>query len=135
MTKQHPHLLDASKAALFVIDVQKAFRPVREGFDAMLQGCIRLDKTFNALDLPIFVTEQYPKGLGSTVDELRMALGSTDFPEKTVFSAYGCTGIPELIAKSQAKQIVVCGIETHVCVSQTVHDLLAVAAGRFAEVG
>ena len=125
MTERHPHLLDASKAALFVIDVQKAFRPVMGGFEAMLAGCIRLVKTFHALDLPIFVTEQYPKGLGNTVDELKMALGTTDVPEKTVFSAYGCTGLPELIAESQAKQIVVCGIETHVCVNQTVHDLLA----------
>jgi nicotinamidase-related amidase len=123
--KRHPQLLDVSETLLLVIDVQERFRPVMKGFDAMAAGCIRLIRTFQALDLPIVVTEQYPKGLGATVPELKEVLGVFEPLEKTVFSSYGCNGVPEQISESNARQLLVCGIETHVCVSQTVHDLLA----------
>jgi nicotinamidase-related amidase len=123
--KRHPQLLDASDTLLLVIDVQERFRPVMKGFDSMVAGCIRLIKTFRALDGPIVVTEQYPKGLGETVPELKEVLGEIHPLEKTVFSSYGCPGVPELISESKARKILVCGIETHVCVHQTVHDLLA----------
>lgn len=122
---RHPQLLDASDTLLLVIDVQERFRPAMKGFDSMVAGCARLIKTFQALDLPIVVTEQYPKGLGETVPELKVELGELHPLEKTIFSSYGCTGVPEQIAQSKARQILVCGIETHVCVNQTVHDLLA----------
>jgi nicotinamidase-related amidase len=63
--------------------------------------------------------------LGATVPELKEVLGELQPLEKTIFSSYGCTGVPEQIAQSKARKILVCGIETHVCVNQTVHDLLA----------
>jgi nicotinamidase-related amidase len=91
----------------------------------MLAGCVRLVKAFRALDLPILVTEQYPKGLGSTVPELRAALAPGAIPEKTAFSSYGCAGLPEALRATGARCVLACGIETHVCVNQSVHDLLA----------
>lgn len=124
-TTRHPRLLDAVDAALLVIDVQEKFRSVQQGFEDMLAGCIKLVKTFQILDLPIWVTEQYPKGLGKTVPELTEVLQPTEALEKTAFSSYGCEGLPELISQSKRRTILVCGIETHVCVNQTVHDLLA----------
>jgi nicotinamidase-related amidase len=124
-TTRHPQLLDPSDTLLLVIDVQERFRPVMKGFDSMVAGCARLVRTFRALGLPIIVTEQYPKGLGATVPELKEVLGDVQPLEKTIFSSYGCAGVPELISDSRARKVLVCGIETHVCVSQTVHDLLA----------
>ena len=127
MTKssRHPNMLDVSDTVLLVIDVQERFRSVQKSFDTMLAGCVKLVKTFRALDLPIIVTEQYPKGLGKTVEELTEVLGSIQPLPKTVFSSYGCAGVPEQIESSKARKVLVCGIETHVCVNQTVHDLLA----------
>jgi nicotinamidase-related amidase len=123
--KRHPRLLDPSDTLLLVIDVQERFRPVMKGFDTMVKGCVRLIKTFKILELPILVTEQYPKGLGATVAELKEVLGDLPPLEKTFFSSYGCAGVPERIAATRARKVLVCGIETHVCVHQTVHDLLA----------
>jgi nicotinamidase-related amidase len=125
MSQRHPNVPDPAATALIVVDVQERFRSAMDDFDAMLAGCVRLVRTFRLLDLPILVTEQYPKGLGFTVDELREALGATEFPEKSAFSSMGCAGIPERLRATGATDVVVCGIEAHVCVNQTVHDLLA----------
>src|SRR6266545_7294066 len=118
-------LLDTKATALLVIDVQEKFRPVIPEFASMVEGCVRLVRTFRILGLPIFVTEQYPRGLGSTVSEIRGALGEGKIPEKTAFSSFGCAGLPEAIESAGVRSVLVCGIETHVCVHQTVHDLLA----------
>ncbi len=123
-------MLVPDASALLVVDVQDRFRPVMTGFEAMLAGCVRLVRTFRALGLPILVTEQYPKGLGRTVPELLEALsgpGGTlpSIPEKTAFSSFGASSIPESLSRWAPKCVLVCGIETHVCVNQSVHDLIA----------
>ena len=82
---RHANLLDPAKTALLVIDVQERFRPAIPQFEAMLAGCLRLVRAFQALELPILVTEQYPKGLGRSVPELLEALGESPIPEKTTF--------------------------------------------------
>jgi nicotinamidase-related amidase len=111
-------LLERERAALVVVDVQEGFRPY-ESFDAVARGCGRLVEGARVLGVPIVATEQYPKGLGTTAPEV----GLQDEPrvEKTVFSAARADGF-DLDGRDQA---LVCGIEAHVCVSQTVHDLLA----------
>ena len=121
----HPALLDPDRTALLVVDVQERFRPAMAGFDAMLQGCLRLVRTFRALELPIVITEQYPRGLGHTVPELRESLDARSVPEKTAFSALGCEAAAGALSASGVRSVVVCGIETHVCVLQSVYDLLA----------
>jgi nicotinamidase-related amidase len=108
--------LDRERAALVVVDVQEAFRPAVEGFDEVVENTRRLIEGAKILRLPVVVTEQYPKGLGSTVEEL----GPVEPVEKTCFSAARAEGF-DLNGRDQA---LVCGIETHVCVSQTAHDLL-----------
>ena len=126
MSQRHENTLDATHCALLVIDVQEKFRPAMADFDEMLAGCVRLVRTFRALDLPIIVTEQYPRGLGHTVDVLREALPEdVVIPEKTRFSSLGCEAAADQLSASGCDQVLVCGIETHVCVNQTVHDLLA----------
>jgi nicotinamidase-related amidase len=116
-------LLARERAALVVVDVQEAFRPYAS-FATVVQACAKLVAAARILGLPALVSEQYPRGLGHTVPEL----GVADEPriEKSVFSAARADGF-DLQGRTQA---VVCGIETHVCVSQTVHDLL----GRGVEV-
>jgi nicotinamidase-related amidase len=111
-------LLKRAQAALLVVDVQEAFRPYGS-FAQVAANCAKLMQGARILDVPRMVSEQYPKGLGHTASELGLA----DEPifEKTVFSAARAEGF-NLEGRRQA---IVCGIETHVCVSQTVHDLLA----------
>jgi nicotinamidase-related amidase len=111
-------LLTRGRTALVVVDVQEGFRPYA-AFDGVTGACAKLVQAARILQLPALVSEQYPKGLGHTAPEV----GLTDEPliEKTVFSAARADGF-DLGGRDQA---IVCGIETHVCVSQTVHDLLA----------
>ncbi|MBI4601111.1 MAG: hydrolase [Planctomycetes bacterium] len=122
-------MLEPDATALLVIDVQERFRTAMAGFEAMAAGCARLARAFRALGLPVFATEQYPKGLGPTVPEVKDALrgGALDvpIPEKTAFSSCGCEGFLEGLRAARVRCVLVCGIEAHVCVSQTVHDLLA----------
>ena len=110
-------LLHRDRAALIVVDVQEGFRPYAS-FTGVAASCAKLLAAARILGVPSLVSEQYPKGLGHSAPEL----GLQDEPriEKTVFSAVRADGF-DLGERDQA---VVCGIEAHVCVSQTVHDLL-----------
>lgn len=110
-------MLSRERTALVVIDVQQGFSAY-ETFDQVARACGRLLAAARILQIPRIVTEQYPKGLGPTVQ----AVGLEDEQpiEKTVFSAVRAEGF-DLQGRDQA---IVCGIEAHVCVSQTVLDLL-----------
>ena len=111
-------LLDRDRAALVVVDVREGFRSY-EAFASMAAACGRLVDGARILGVPIVATAQYPKGLGPVVPEV--GLGEDVKPvEKTVFSAARAEGF-DLGGRDQA---IVCGIEAHICVSQTVHDLL-----------
>jgi nicotinamidase-related amidase len=110
-------LLVRDRAALVVVDVQEAFRAY-SSFAAVAESCAKLVAGARILGLPTVVTEQYPKGLGHTAPEI--GLEDERRLEKTVFSAARAEGF-DLAGR---EQVIVCGIETHVCVSQTVHDLL-----------
>jgi nicotinamidase-related amidase len=118
----HPHLLDPTRTALVVIDVQERLMPVIEGGVRVIDHCRRLIDGFQILGLPILVTEQYPRGLGSTLPALREALGETQIIEKREFSACGCEQF--LRASAGHEQLLLCGVETHICVSQTAHEAL-----------
>jgi nicotinamidase-related amidase len=113
-------VLDRERAALVVVDVQEAFRPAVGEFESVAHNAGVLVQGASALGLPTRVTEQYPKGLGSTVPEVAEHLEGTVPLEKVVFSACRAEGF-DLDGRDQA---LVCGIEAHVCVEQTVQDLL-----------
>ncbi len=110
-------LLERDRAALIVVDVQEGFRPYGS-FAGVAASCAKLIEAARLLGVPALVSEQYPKGLGRSAPEL----GLEDEPriEKSVFSAARADGF-DLQGRDQA---IVCGIEAHVCVSQTAHDLL-----------
>jgi nicotinamidase-related amidase len=110
-------LLDRDKTALVVVDVQEGFRPYAS-FAGVVDASRKLVQAARILEVPTIVSEQYPKGLGRTAPEV--GLDDEQPIEKTVFSAVRADGF-DLSGRTQA---IVCGIETHVCVSQTVHDLL-----------
>jgi nicotinamidase-related amidase len=116
-----PRTLDRERTALVVIDVQEAFAKAVQRFDEVVRQTAILVEGARVLGLPLLVTEQYPRGLGDTVPAVREALGDVERLSKTVFSAARAEGF-DLAGRDQA---LVCGIETHVCVNQTVHDLLA----------
>jgi nicotinamidase-related amidase len=113
--------LDPERTALVVVDVQEAFRKAVPGFDRIAAATGTLIRGAEAIGIPIAITEQYPKGLGDTVPEVADALPDGVHPlEKLEFSAAEADGF-DLGGRDQA---LVCGIETHVCVNQTVLDLL-----------
>jgi nicotinamidase-related amidase len=123
----HPFLLDRAASALLVVDVQEAFRDHVDGFDAMVARISLLVRGAALLDVPIAVSEQYPSGLGATVAELRDVLPAGvptfDKLELSAIDAPGWQALPAAVR--DARQLVVVGIETHVCVRQTVLGLLA----------
>jgi nicotinamidase-related amidase len=110
-------LLVRDRAALVVVDVQEGFRSYAS-FAGVAGACAKLVRAARLLGVPAIVSEQYPKGLGHTAPEV--GLEDERRIEKTVFSAVRADGF-DLAGRDQA---IVCGIEAHVCVSQTVHDLL-----------
>ncbi len=113
--------LERDRAALVVIDVQEAFRKAVPAFDQIGNAVGTLVRGAGELGVPVVVTEQYPKGLGATVPEIAEYLPAEALRlEKVRFSASGAEGF-DLGGRDQA---IVCGIEAHVCVAQTVLDLL-----------
>jgi len=113
-------VLDRDRTALLLVDVQEAFRPAVGEFDTVARNAGILAQAARELGLPVIVTEQYPKGLGETVPEVAEHLDGVSRHPKTVFSAARAEGF-DLQGRDQA---LVCGIEAHVCVEQTVQDLL-----------
>jgi len=117
--------LDAEKAALVVIDVQEKLAPAMDPdlYNQLLLNGNLLIEGFKGLGLPIIATEQYSKGLGHTVTELAGATDQ-DCIEKMAFSCCGEDKFIAALEKSGAKHVLIAGMETHVCVFQTVLDLL-----------
>ncbi|HUR81706.1 MAG TPA: hydrolase [Thermoanaerobaculia bacterium] len=113
-------LLDRNACVLLIIDVQERLMPVIHEREAIEKNLVRLIRGAHVLGVPVIITEQYVKGLGRTVGSVRDALGEHYAPiEKISFSA--ATHI-DLAGRTQ---VLIAGVETHVCVYQTVCELLA----------
>lgn len=121
----HPRMLDRTQSALVVIDVQEAYRGRTFEQERMLNGVRRLIEAAKVLSIPIVATEQYPKGLGHLMAEVAGALPAETQPiEKLSLSCCGEPRFAERLRALGRTQMLVCGIEAHACVNQTVHDLL-----------
>ena len=118
-----PELMSRGDTALLVVDVQEKLLPAIADGPRVVWNVRRLIDAAEVLGLPVAATEQYPKGLGPTVTELAERLGPV--PSKLTFSAGGCGQLFEDLRSREICKILVCGIEAHVCVAQTVLDLLA----------
>ena len=117
-------LLSRTDSRLLIVDVQEKLLPLISVADRLIENCRRLIAGANILDVPVDATEQYPKGLGKTTPVLSELLG--EIPEKLRFSSaeilnWGSASVQ----KDDRDKIVVAGIECHVCVQQTVLDLMA----------
>lgn len=121
----HPRVLEREQSILVVVDVQEAYRGLTVQHERMVQGVRRLIGAAKILGIPVLATEQYPKGLGHLIPEVGEALPA-EMPviEKLSLSCCGEPVFAERLASLQRTQAVVCGIEAHACVNQTVHDLL-----------
>jgi nicotinamidase-related amidase len=117
--------LERDRTALVVVDVQEAFRPVVMEFDRVAGNAGVLVQGANVLDVPVLVTEQYPKGLGHTVPEVADHLDGVTPVEKMCFSAAESDEFAARLRETGRNQILLCGIESHICVNQTAGDLLA----------
>jgi isochorismate hydrolase len=121
-----PLLLSAAESLLLIIDVQDKFLSLLPDRAQLLANVKRLVLAARILDVPRRATEQYPEKMGPTTDSLLELLDpDVDAPAKLSFSCGGCeTAVAQLRAVDR-RQIVVAGLETHVCVAQTVFDLIA----------
>ena len=119
-----PRRIVRSKAGLLVVDVQERLLPAMFEKERVLQNVLRLVQGAAALRVPTLVTEQYRKGLGPTVPELSASLAGTPTVEKLTFSAWGTADLPEALRGRAVSDVVLCGLEAHVCVAQTCLDLL-----------
>lgn len=122
---RHPLILKKETSALLIIDLQERILPVIRNIDIVLENTIKLIKGFKILQLPVFCTEQYPKGLGTTSQKILKELEGYSPINKMSFSCSGAGELFDEFHKMKLTQVVVCGVESHVCVQQTAMDLLA----------
>jgi nicotinamidase-related amidase len=118
--------LSREHTSLVVIDMQEAFRPVIPDFASIAARIGKAVTGARLLEIPVAVTEQYPKGLKHTAEEILLSL-SPEFKaiEKLCFSSCGTEEFRSHLIRHNTRQLIVCGIEAHICVAQTVLDLLA----------
>ena len=122
----HENTLELRRAALAVVDVQESFRPHVPDFAELAARVALVAHAARLLGVPVVVTEQYPKGLGRTAAEIAAVLPADFEPvEKTAFSSCGAGEFVARLERAGARQVLLCGVEAHVCVNQTAHDLLA----------
>jgi nicotinamidase-related amidase len=106
-----------------VIDIQEKLVPVMEEQEGLLRTCKILIEGLQELGIPLIVTQQYTKGLGQTVEPIRSVIQDFDPIEKREFSCCDASPVTEQLKEKNAKKVIICGIESHVCVLQTAVDL------------
>jgi nicotinamidase-related amidase len=132
MAKPGDSLLKASDSVLLVVDIQEKFRPVIVGMEELIRQAQILARAAVRLGIPVFATEQYPRALGPTAPEIKQWLpANQEYPDKLCFSSLGCEPFAKGLAATKRKQVVITGIETHVCVMQTGLELLAEGYGVY----
>lgn len=118
-------MLNVEDSILVIIDVQEKLVGASKYGNEVASNITKLAKAADILNIPIVVTEQYPKGLGATVDNLKISLSQNTFiTEKASFSAMQEANFVQQIKSLNRKQIVIGGIETHICVLQTAAELI-----------
>jgi nicotinamidase-related amidase len=108
-----------------VIDIQERLVPAMEENETFVENSKKLIEGLQILGLPLLVTQQYTKGLGETIDEVKALIPDFQYIEKKDFSCLDEPVFAEKLAVSGKKNVIICGIESHVCVLQTALDLKA----------
>jgi nicotinamidase-related amidase len=115
-------LLERAKSLLLLVDMQERLVPAMADAAAVTDRCGILLRAAHEIGVPIFASEQYPKGLGGTLPQF-VDLASRRM-EKLEFSAYANPAIQDALKRAGQSQLVLCGVEAHVCVLQTGLDLI-----------
>lgn len=115
--------LNREDSLILIIDIQERLVPAMYLGDRVVKNADILIQGARAMDLPVVATEQYPKGLGSTIEKLKENLDEENIFEKNSFTAC-IEGVEARLEELKRKNIIVVGMESHVCVYQTVRDLL-----------
>lgn len=121
---RHPNLLNRNKTALIIIDIQERLARVMNKRETVVGNTVKLIRGFKILNAPVFYTEQYPKGLGGTDPAILQHL---DFIEPFVKAGFSVCSSEEFLQKinmTGVNQLVLAGMETHVCVLQSALDFL-----------
>lgn len=116
-------LIDRKLSRLLVVDLQERLMPAIHDGEKLLQNCRWITQVASTLDVPILVSEQYPKGLGPTVEPIRSLLRDDAFMEKTYFSCLSDDGCRTTLLEKHYPQVVIIGTEAHVCVMQTALEM------------
>lgn len=124
-------LMKADRSLLLVVDVQERLVPAIHEHERLVENCGWLINVARELGVPLRVSEQYPKGLGATVDPLRSLIEPAEVLEKVHFSCAAEETCREDILETGRDQIIVAGVEAHVCVLQTVLDLMGLGRNVF----
>src|SRR5208337_1286839 len=119
----HPTKMSAGDTGLLIVDVQDKLVPKIREQEALVRNLAFLIDGARLLNMPVQATEQYPRGLGPTVPELASRL--PERPDKVGFSCCAIPSVADNFHRAARPKVVVAGIETHVCILQTVLDLLA----------
>lgn len=116
----------ASDSQLLIVDIQKKLGSAMPSkvLNRVVLNTILLSGSAQLLDVPVLLTEQYPAGLGSTDDNVLAVLENYQSFEKTAFSATGAPGLTNTLEENARKQIVIAGMEAHVCILQSAISLL-----------
>jgi len=128
-------LLSAPRSLLLVVDVQQRLAPAMAGLDRLLANLTILLRAAHGLGVPVIASEQYPRGLGPTLPEIAPLLApdhaTPEVVEKLHFSCAAEPGFADRLAAQGRDQIVIAGIEAHVCVLQTALELRAAERNVF----
>jgi len=112
-----------NNTAGLIIDIQEKLFPVMWKKTSLLKNCNTLIRGLSALGIPMILTQQYTNGLGNTIPEIQSALPGVQFIEKREFSCCDEPVVTEKLKEINPINILICGIEAHVCVQQTAIDL------------
>lgn len=121
---RHPNLLRKEDTLLVIVDIRTKLFNVMFEKERLISSCSKLIQSAKLLGIPMVMTEQYPEGMGHTDPKILELLPDTGVIEKLSFSCCGVEDFNQRITGFGKKQIVIIGIEAHVCILQTVHDLL-----------
>ncbi|WP_283709119.1 isochorismatase family protein [Pseudoalteromonas prydzensis] len=121
----HSFNAHAAQSLLLVIDIQDKLQPAMQRYEQVKQITLQLAKVADLLAVPTLITQQYKQGLGETDLQLQQQFNQASYFDKTHFSACKEPGFLQQVARFERRQIIVVGMEAHVCVLQTCLDLLA----------
>lgn len=120
----HPNLL-TKECLLVLIDMQEKLFPYVQDKKQLLRQITKLVRFATIMKIPLFLTEHYPQGLGSTIQEIRRILPEYNPIKKITFSAFRSEKFLQKIKDTKIKTLLICGIESHICIEQTVLDGLS----------